>query len=338
MKEKIGLIGLGPMGMRHFKSCKNLGFKNIFLCDLKLNRVIKLQKKNFYQEWKSLIKNQNLDILIVSSTADSHYEIVKFAIQNGVKKIICEKPITNCLSQAKDLINLSKKKKTIVTVNYIRRWSSSYSKLKRLLESRRMGGIKNIYFEMGGGQLASNGGHLFDLCLYLTGSKPKSIFSKIDISNTPHPRGKKFKDPGAFGILRLNNNIRVFFDMMEDYGTPILIKILCKYGNVIIDEKNKEWRIYARKIKDQKIPLTKRPILEKIKFKGHGMIDFVKSSEKTIQDILKAKKINDPACNIQDGYNSLELAIAAYYSFKKNKEVRLPLTNNNIIKKKFKFT
>ena len=40
--------------------------------------------------------------------------------------------------------------------------------------------------------------------------------------------------------------------MMEDYGTPILIKILCKYGNVIIDEKNKEWRIYARKIKDQK--------------------------------------------------------------------------------------
>ena len=56
-----------------------------------------------------------------------------------------------------------------------------------------MGGIKNIYFEMGGGQLASNGGHLFDLCLYLTGSKPKSIFSKIDISTHPIQEVKNLK-------------------------------------------------------------------------------------------------------------------------------------------------
>ena len=28
----------------------------------------------------------------------------------------------------------------------------------------------------------------------------------------------------------LENNIRFFFDMSEDYGTPTIIKILCKYG------------------------------------------------------------------------------------------------------------
>ena len=336
--KKIGIIGLGPMGMRHFKSCKKLKFRKIFLCDLDLNKILKIQKDNCYSKWKELLDTCKIDILIISSTADSHYEILKYAIKKGVKRIVCEKPLTDSLYKAKKLLDFSKKKNVLVSVNHIRRWSESYIKLKKLLNSKRFGGIKNIYFEMGGGQLASNGGHLFDLSLFLTNSIPISIYSKIDKTNTPHPRGKRFKDPGGYGFLLLKKNIRVFFDMMEDYGTPTLIKILCKYGNIIIDEKNKEWRIYSRKLIDQKIPLTKRPGLEKVKFKGHGMIDMVKSSEKTILNLLSAKSYKDLNCNLEDGYRSLEIAIGAHYSNIQNKEIIFPLKKSSILKKKFLFT
>lgn len=336
--KSVGIIGLGPMGQRHFQACKKLFFSEIFLCDLDINKILQLQNKNCYNNWHNLISEQKLDILIISSNADSHYDILKYAIKKGVKRILCEKPFTTSLAKAKELINLSKRYGAIVSVNHIRRWSNSYKKLKKLLNSKRFGGIKNIYFEMGGGQLASNGGHLFDLSLFLTGEKPLSVFAKIDKKNTPNPRGKKFKDPGGHGVLKLNKNIRIFFDMMEDYGTPTLIKILCKFGNVIIDEKNKEWKLQSRKMADQKISLSKRPPLKKINFEGHGMINMIESSKKTIMNILKAKSPKDLACNITDGFNSLEIAIAAHYSDQKKKEVKLPLKNRKIIRKEFKFT
>ena len=50
--------------------------------------------------------------------------------------------------------------------------------------------------------------------------------AKIDHKKTPHPRGKKFVDPGGYGILLMKNKSRVLFDMSEDYGTPTIIKIL----------------------------------------------------------------------------------------------------------------
>ena len=191
---------------------------------------------------------------------------------------------------------------------------------------------------MGGGQLASNGGHLFDLSRFLTSSEPKDIIAYIDKKNTPHPRGKKFSDPGAYGVLKMLDNSRIFFDMSEDYGTPSLIKILCKYGTIIIDETNETWRVYSRSKKDRSLPLTKRPKLKKITFVGGGRINMIESSKNTLKNLLKAKNNKDLNCNLNDGYQSLMIAIGAHYSSAKNRKILFPLKNKVIVKKQFKFT
>ena len=66
----------------------------------------------------------------------------------------------------------------------IRRWSVSY-KIKKLIDENRFGKIVQIYFDMGGGQLTSNGGHLFDLARYLTNSEPKKYLLKLMIKKRP---------------------------------------------------------------------------------------------------------------------------------------------------------
>ena len=338
MKTNIAIVGLGPMGQRHYQACLKLRSVKLFLCDLNIDKMVNLKAEKKYKQWKKLIADNKVDILIVASNGNTHYEIMKFAIENKVKKILCEKPLTNSILKANNLITLVKKYKTLIAVNHIRRWSNSYLRLKKLIDSDLLGKIKNIYFEMGGGQLASNGGHLFDLSRFLTSSEPKDIIAYIDKKNTPHPRGKKFSDPGAYGVLRMLDNSRIFFDMSEDYGTPSLIKILCKYGTIIIDETNETWRIYSRSKKDRSLPLTKRPKLKKITFVGGGRINMIESSENTLKNLLKAKNNKDLNCNLYDGYQSLMVAIGAHYSSAKNKKVLFPLKNKVIVKKQFKFT
>lgn len=338
MKTNIAIVGLGPMGQRHYQACLKLKSMRIFLCDLNREKIVNLKADKKYKKWKNLIADNKIDILIVASNGDTHYEIMKFAIENKVKKILCEKPLTNSAIKANKLMTLANKNKTLIAVNYIRRWSNSYLRLKKLIDSDLLGKIRNIYFEMGGGQLASNGGHLFDLSRFLTSSEPKDIIAYIDTKNTPHPRGGKFSDPGGYGILQMMNNTRIFFDMSEDYGTPSLIKILCKYGTIIIDETTETWRIYCRNKKDKSLPLTNRPLLQKINFIGGGRINMVESSKNTLKNLLKAKNNKDLNCNLYDGYQSLMMAIGAHYSSTKDKKILFPLKNKIILKKKFKFT
>ena len=42
----------------------------------------------------------------------------------------------------------------------------------------------------------------------------------FDKTNTPNPRGKKYKDPGCRGFLEYQKNKRVFFDLSEDTAMP----------------------------------------------------------------------------------------------------------------------
>jgi predicted dehydrogenase len=338
MKINIGIIGLGPMGYRHYAACLKIKSSNILLCDLNFDRIKNLHAKKKYIHWQKLINNEKIDLLIVSSNGDTHYEILKFAIEKKIKKILCEKPLTNSIDKANELVFLAKNNKTLIAINHIRRWSNSYKKLKKLINNDTLGHIKNIYFEMGGGQLASNGGHLFDLARLLTSSEPKEIIAFIDKRNTPNPRGKKFSDPGGYGILKMKDNTRVFFDMSEDYGTPGLIKVLCVYGTIIIDEISKTWRIYGRKTKDRSLSLTKRPPLKKIPFSGEGRINMIKSSYSAIINLIKAKNSLDLKCNLFDGYQSLMIAIGAHLSSYKNKKITFPLKNRLIVKKVFRFT
>ena len=337
MKKILAIIGLGPMGRRHLEAAKSLNKFKIIICDLNKNITNQYNLKT-YNNWKNLIKNEQIDILIIATNANSHYDIASFAIRNKIKRILCEKPLTNSILQGEKLKKLIIKNKTLFAVNHIRRWSDSYKKIKHLIHRNKFGKIVQIYFDMGGGQLTSNGGHLFDLARYLTNSEPKKIFAKIDDKKTPHPRGKKFIDPGGYGILLMKNKSRILFDMSEDYGTPTIIKILCEYGYIFIDEKNKYWRCFARTKKDKKLPLTKRPKLMQIPFKGHGMINMIKSSKLSIKNLIDAKTHLTIKCGIDDGIKSIEIPIGASISSKKNSYVNFPIKNLKIKKKIFKFT
>ena len=337
MKKILAIVGLGPMGRRHLEAAKTLKNFEIIICDINKDIINQYNFKS-YNNWKILIKNEKIDILIISTNANSHYDIASYAIKNKIKRILCEKPLTTSILQAEKLKKLIIKNKTLFAINHIRRWSVSYKKIKKLIDENRFGKIVQIYFDMGGGQLTSNGGHLFDLARYLTNSEPKKIFAKIDDKKTPHPRGKKFNDPGGYGLLIMKNKSRVLFDMSEDYGTPTIIKILCEYGYILIDEKNKYWRCFARTKKDRKLPLTKRPNLIQIPFKGHGMINMIESSKLSIKNLISAKTNSMVKCGVDDGIKSIEIPIGANISSKKNSYVKFPIRNLKIKKKIFTFT
>jgi len=338
-RQKIGLIGLGPMGKRHCEAVKMIpNAQLVAVCDLLEDNVDVIMNdynvKNGYTNFDKMIESNDLDMLIVATNGPSHAGLVIKAANSCIKRILCEKPMATCINDAEEMIKVCEGNDVSLAVNHARRWMAPYQKLKSIVERNIIGDIRHITFEMAGGQMGSNGGHFWDLVRYLTDDEPDKIIGFIDKSGTPNPRGKDFKDPGAFGMILMKRGARIFFDMSEDYGVPFFVEIMGTVGRILIDEKSCKWEVFARKKEDRKQPFTRRPPLEIIPFKGEPL-NMITSCKNAIVELFNSNKIS---CSGHDGLKSLEMTVAVHKSENyNNKLISFPLSESDK-SKLFNFT
>lgn len=313
--SKIAIVGLGGMGRRHCQAVKLVeGAELKAICDLNEGLFAEVQKDypnaKGYTDYKKMLAEEDLDLVVVATTGPFHYDVAIAAAQAKVKAILCEKPMTTSIRKAKEIIETCQANQVRLAVNHIRRWSSTYLKLKSLIKEGIIGDIRHFFFEFGGGQFASNGGHVLDTIRFLTDENPEKVFGFIDQTGTPSPRGPQYKDPGAYGMMWFSGGVKVFFNMSEDYGCSSYFEILGSVGRIIIDEKINRFEIWSRKLEDRDLPFTKRPTMEQVPFVGAGN-DMIEISKNAMQELLGDGEIS---CTGLDGLMSLQMAIAVHYS------------------------
>jgi predicted dehydrogenase len=68
-----------------------------------------------FRSSEELFKDPKVDLIVVTTVPDSHYELCKLALEAG-KNVVVEKPFTPTVKEANDLIALAKSKKLLLTV------------------------------------------------------------------------------------------------------------------------------------------------------------------------------------------------------------------------------
>jgi len=76
----------------------------------------------------------NFDIVCICTPTFTHFEILKNAIEVGVKTIICEKPISNSIEEMIELKEIYRKGRSKILVNYLRRFQPSFTSLKFFIQ------------------------------------------------------------------------------------------------------------------------------------------------------------------------------------------------------------
>ena len=186
-----------------------------------------------------------------------------------------------------------------------------------------MGTLCQVYAVCGGGQLACNGSHFFDLMRYLSDSEPISAVASIDKRGTLNPRGVQFMDPGGLGIICFTNGMRGIVDMYEDLGIPPRIEIVGSIGRVIIDETRNSWVVESHQGKDRAESLSRYDLPLKAEALKTEPLDPQKLLESTISEILGSGQIS---CTGADGLASLQMVMAFHASDREgNVEMSLPL-------------
>lgn len=175
------IIGLGQIGQcydkyrvnKYYTHAKSLFESNFFklvgasdISKKKRNFFFKNFNQKAYKDYKIAIKELKPKLVVLAIPTQQHYEGVKEIVKNNsVKYLICEKPLSYDLNEAKKILNLCKKKNVKLFVNYFRLSDPYIIKLKKKFSGQKKFFCK-VNFCRG---YLNNGSHFFNLFEYIFG-------------------------------------------------------------------------------------------------------------------------------------------------------------------------
>lgn len=134
-KIKVGIIGIGHMGQYHVNvaiSIPKIELVGIFDTDTqRLNEISEKFYIKGYQNLDELINDS--EALIIAVPTKYHYEIGKKCLEAG-KHILLEKPMTETIEQAEELVELANQKNLILQVGHVERFNGAILEIKKIID------------------------------------------------------------------------------------------------------------------------------------------------------------------------------------------------------------
>ena len=201
-KVRIGIIGMGRMGLTHYPIINTHPAVEIVSIADTSSLILDMMKKYIpglktYTDFKDLLNAKDIDGVIICTPSSLHYEACKLAGENGIS-VFCEKPFTTSPEKANELADLFESKGLINQVGYVNRYNPVFQNTKKYIEEGLIGKLVQVKAEFysctiikpqaskgwrssrenGGGATYEMGAHILDLLNYMMG-RPEKVFGSV---------------------------------------------------------------------------------------------------------------------------------------------------------------
>ncbi|MUK87980.1 gfo/Idh/MocA family oxidoreductase [Ornithinibacillus sp. L9] len=211
-----------------------------------------------YKNWNEMIDNEELDLLLVSSMPIYHYEMVKYALQSGMKNIICEKPFTCNRTESEELVKLSKEKSAKLLLDFEWRYVPARQKVKELIQNNHIGEILHFEYHVSnpqfqrlqeskrgwlgqkgksGGMLGALGSHMIDTMRWLIDDKIEAVNGFVH-THVPEGGGEVRDADDAFfinGKMKHNSTFSLQLVTGVNHGFGSSVKVYGTEGTITLD-------------------------------------------------------------------------------------------------------
>jgi predicted dehydrogenase len=185
---RIGVIGLGTIGLTHLAALRHLGVSVILGADPSAaarNRASAYTSRCFV-DYGHMMSSTELDGVIIATPPRTHCEIALATLAAGVG-VLCEKPLGLTLEECETIASATESSRGPFLVGFCHRFQPQVRALRKLIDREVLGQVvlANISFahgltehgrewivdpeQSGGGVLFDSGSHAIDLFRYLIG-------------------------------------------------------------------------------------------------------------------------------------------------------------------------
>ena len=170
-----------------------------------------------YADWREMLDQEDLNIVSVATYTHVRAEIVIGCAERGVRAIFCEKPIASTVTDGERMVAACERSGSLLAVNHNRRFESNHRALRDLVAAGRLGQLTSATVQWSSGRLGNVGTHMFDALRMLTGREVLGVSGVLDMAGKPDCRGDQFRDPGGWGLFRLEDGLMATVTA-PDYG------------------------------------------------------------------------------------------------------------------------
>lgn len=153
-KVTVGVIGCNGQGFEDLKAfLKNPGVECVALADVDSNvlerRAADTEKiqgkkvKHLYKDWRKLIDDKDIDVVIVGTPDHWHCLQMVGACQEG-KDVFCEKPLANSIEECNIMVRAAKKYNRVVQVGQWQRSDPHWQDAVNFVHSGALGKIRTV--------------------------------------------------------------------------------------------------------------------------------------------------------------------------------------------------
>jgi predicted dehydrogenase len=136
-----------------------------------------------FREYNEILQDKGIELIIVNTPDDTHHEYAKMALLAG-KHVVIEKPFTQTVEEAEELIAIAEKQGLVLSSFQNRRWDSDFLTVQHVIEQQLVGRLvvfeshfdryrkeirKGNWKDQSSSSLYNLGSHLIDQALVLFG-------------------------------------------------------------------------------------------------------------------------------------------------------------------------
>lgn len=299
-KLKIGIVGIGHLGSKHLKVYDALKEKVeiIGVCDIKPERTQKLAehyKVPFFEDYHALFGK--IDAVNICVPTNLHFSVAQEFLKEGIHTFI-EKPITNTVAEAQQLIDLAEEKNVKLQVGHVERFNSAFQAVSRLarnplfIECHRLNRFPNRSLDIG--VVMDLMIHDIDIVLGLVDAKLEDIQAVGVNVLTPLEDISNCRLTFANGCVCNLTASRISEDVMRK------IRIFLKNTYISLDYVQQEAFVYKKSgklITKHALPIQKE---EPLKEELESFIECIQQDKKPVVCGVEAKEALEVALSIID--------------------------------------
>lgn len=288
---KTAVIGVGNMGKNHARVYSEISnLVAVVDKNKEMGEQLALQYNcKYYNDFEEMIQEQKPQAISVVVPTTLHRDIVISCLKKSIP-VLVEKPIADTLDNAQSIIDAASQNKTLLFVGHIERHNPAVKKVKKIIDSGKLGKIISIVTKRVGGfpsqirdvsiaiDLAI---HDIDIVNFLLDSEPEEIY----VNNKKNHLQKRadsaefylvYKDSSAFIQANWITPVKIrklyitgtdgYLEM--DYITQKIIFYKSIYEKFMVTDQ--DFSDYVLKFSDpEKIEIyvtKKEPLKEEIKY------------------------------------------------------------------------
>jgi UDP-N-acetylglucosamine 3-dehydrogenase len=144
MSINVSVLGCGVWGRNHarvFSELNNVNLYSVVDVDEKTGRQIADRyKTKFCSDPDEVFNDPDVDVVTICTPTVTHAELARRAIESG-KHVLVEKPMTNTIDEAKNLIDLAKKHSVTLAVGFVERFNPAVQEAIKMINEDRIGDV-----------------------------------------------------------------------------------------------------------------------------------------------------------------------------------------------------